>query len=312
MFYGHNCTETMAEDEHVVAAKHPLLFYNCLNLPYKRDRVYIPALGVKYRVYKLALGHLIKKWLYKEIGDGQPTSSIYRSMIASVNDYDNLDVSCSDNELIPLTEPEKFVYYQLIEVGVLAHLRRATNFKRMLWDFTCLLGRSGTKLTLNQQNLILYQDLSKYTHREALGFALLFGDNEKEIRQDLDIDAATEAHMAMENNHWTNPYNPNYHGRFTEMAFPRAEKRAFHPVEDFSVEDLLVASTVDMLVSHGKELASKKRSYTMLDVFDVKCWYLNRYHPTDKAYVKKLISDWKERMLKFLSIHPKDCVDFAE
>ena len=55
----HTCTETMAEN--VVAAKHPLLFYNCLNIPYKQDRVYTPVLGVKYRTYKLALGHLIKK-----------------------------------------------------------------------------------------------------------------------------------------------------------------------------------------------------------------------------------------------------------
>ena len=276
------------------------------------DRSFIPALGVRYNAYKLALGHLIKKWLNKEMGDGQPTASIINSMIASVNDYENLDVSCSENELYPLTEKEQFVFHQLLEIGVLAHLRRVTNYKKLLWNFTCLLSRSGTKLSLRQQNLIHYQDLSKYTHREALGFTLMFGENRKGIRKDLGIDAAGEAHIAMENNHWTNPYNPNYHGRFAEMSFPRAEKRAFHPVEEFSADDLLIASTVDMLVSYGKELANKGKPFTMVDVFGVKCWYLNRYHPEDRARVEELLSEWKERMVRFSSILPKDRVDFSD
>ncbi|XP_053389345.1 uncharacterized protein LOC128552341 [Mercenaria mercenaria] len=154
-------------------------------------RTEVPVLKVNYTVYKTALTSLVDDWLKGKIDTGQPTEQWERNYIARVNRIVNGEVNncskevsdtsgdksmglfCSDENLDKKTRD---VYYEMIKIKVPGHLNVVTSHRRWIRLTYKFLNLIGVKFSDKMTDLVRRHDLSKYTHREVRGYAIMFGD----------------------------------------------------------------------------------------------------------------------------------------
>lgn len=268
-------------------------------------------------MYKTALNHLINDWLDGHIGDGQPTEQWERNYIERVNREVNgenkQDIGSSKDtnenkrklETSDVKQPAadveiREVYKRLVAINVPGHLRTVTSHRRWIrltYDFLQLV---GAHFSYQMHTLIRKHDLSKYTHREVLGYAIMFGDDHLGLRKPNTEQERFEWNNTLYNHYMRNPHHPEYF--YTLQAGETPDKDVSMLILDtINGKGFLDEGLNDMLAARGeRDLAADKK-------FNVKKWlhldedYFRRFKLEDKRYVLERLDNFYDLAQQFFA-----------
>lgn len=259
-----------------------------------RERV--PLLKVKYTLYRAILAGLVGDWLDGKVGSGIPTETRELEYVQEINS----GVNGANGQPLSEDEVSKTVYKEMVNIHVPGHLRIVTSHRRWIRRSHDFLVKIGATFSDKMEDLIWRHDLSKYTHREVLGYAVMFGDGAVNWRQ-LKEDAEKEEWDNTLHNHYAgNPHHPEYfYPKLPDGS--RDKSSSMFTLDPENGKDFVDESIIDMLASRGERILADDAE------FDVHKWmaidekYLLRYAKEDKAYVEETLDRFRKMAEDFLS-----------
>ncbi|KAL4218441.1 hypothetical protein ACF0H5_023176 [Mactra antiquata] len=269
-----------------------------------KTRDEIPLLQVKYSVFVTALRKLVQDWLDGKVGIGQPSEQWEKDAIAevnkAVNDADGFaddadDVNNVSDDLI------NRVYNEMVKIKVPGHLKVVTSHRKWLRLSFGFLEKIGAKVSDKMPRLIRVHDLSKYTHREVLGYAVMFGDGSVDWRK-LETEAEKiEWDNTLYNHYAGNPHHPEYFYPLKDDG-NRDKSVPMLKLDTTNGQDYVDESLIDMLAARGERILANDKTFNVKKWMDIPDRYMFRYAEEDKQYVIKCYDHYKELAKQFLSI----------
>ncbi|WAR19526.1 hypothetical protein MAR_002805 [Mya arenaria] len=260
------------------------------------DRSFVPLLGVSHTVYFKALFRLVNEWLSGKVGSGvrldKKQEDTIREYVADT--YKPVALTATD----PTDEKIATTYDALRRWNVPLILDKATSHR--YWIRRCyeLCVAVGVEFSEQMENRIRIHDLSKYSDKELLGYAVMFGRGG--YRQ---IDDEREKHeweLALEHHYCSNTHHPEYF--FPKDADGRRGKSpSMMDADPANGETNLAESIIDMLAAHGERTLDKDTDVSVRKMFCMDEKFFNRYAESDGAYVKARMQDWLKLIETFLS-----------
>ncbi|XP_045162704.2 uncharacterized protein LOC123527372 [Mercenaria mercenaria] len=255
----------------------------------------VPLLKVRYSVFQTALFCMIADWLKGKVGIGAPTEETVRGDVSEVNSAVNGDIQDKI-----LDEESKCVYDEMVKIKVPGHLKVATSHRRWLRLTYELLLKIGVRFSDKMSDLVRRHDLSKYTHREVLGYAVMFGDGSIDWRQ-LEIEAEKiEWDNTLHNHYAGNPHHPEYFYPLLEDG-KRDKSVPMLKLDPENGKDFVDESIIDMLAARGERVLAKDPEFNVKKWLDIEERYLFRYANEDKMYVKECLKKYEEMAEEFFS-----------
>lgn len=254
----------------------------------------------------IAVAKLVKDWLTGKTGTGAPTAEWEREVIGLVNDY--INEPCRDEEWMTenaesssiMKDEITRVYDDLVKLNVPGHLRLTTSHRkwvRLSYEFWV---KVGVKFSGNISKFIQKHDLSKYTHREVLGYSIMFGDGTG-FKNLTAQDEQDEWQNTLHNHYAANPHHPEYF--YPEVS--AGERNKSIPILELDPEngkDYLDESLFDMLGCVAERRMRDEKTFTLSKWLDIEDRFLLRYGESDKKYVKDKIEEWKQIALEFMEL----------
>ncbi|XP_045162693.2 uncharacterized protein LOC123527362 [Mercenaria mercenaria] len=258
-------------------------------------RTEVPLLKVEYSVFQTALVRMIADWLAGKIGIGAPAEDWEQKDIAEVN----LLVNGAAQD-VPLEEDTQCVYDEMVKIKVPGHLKVATSHRRWLRLTYEFLVKIGVKFSDKMSNLIKRHDLSKYTHREVLGYAVMFGDGSIDWRH-LELEAEKiEWDNTLHNHYAGNPHHPEYFYPLAEDG-KRDKSVPMLKLDPVNGTNFLDESIIDMLAARGERTLASDPKFSIKKWIGIDEKYFFRYAEEDKKYVKDHLSNYEELAKVFFS-----------
>lgn len=260
------------------------------------SRTRVPLLQCSYDAYVTALFRLLAAWLDGRLGDGAPTDDWERNLIHGVN----MQVNVPCEQTISTTgQAVQSAYKQLQDRHVLDHFRIVTSHRYWLRKSHEFLVKIGIAFSEKMGELIMQHDMSKYTHRESLGYAVMFGDGRTAWRK-LEDNEKTEWETTLENHYAYNPHHPEYFGYRGEIGSTTA-CQDMASVEDVESSDFIIESVIDMLASRGERVLKDDPEISISQWMTVDDRYLKRYTEHDRRLVQQYLLHWRERAATFMA-----------
>lgn len=263
----------------------------------ERPRSGVEVLKVTdYSVFTRALGFLVSDWLKGVVGSGAPSEPWELDAIRQVN---KLNRACAENT-DELNGEVRVVYDHLIKLKVPGHLRNVTSHRKWIRGTLKVLKKVGVEFSDAIDNLIWRHDLSKYSHKEVLGYAIMFGDGNVDFRQLQTPEEKFEWENTLYNHYAHNPHHPEYFYPLQEDGTRKRDK-SVSELDPVHGEDYLIEGAVDMLAANGERLLAED------PVIDVKKWfhladrYYKRYSADDAEFVRDKIEGWATVIRNFLA-----------
>jgi hypothetical protein len=238
---------------------------------------------------------LVRDWLKGKVGVGAPEEESLKNDITEVNDAVN-----GDGLKDVLDEETKPVYDEMVKIKVPGHLKVATSHRKWLRLTYEFLQKIGVTCSNKMTDLVRKHDLSKYTHREVLGYAVMFGDGSIDWRQ-LEIEAEKiEWDNTLHNHYAGNPHHPEYFYPLTEDG-KRDKSVPMLKLDPENGKDYVDESIIDMLAARGERVLAKDPEINVKKWLAIEERYLFRYAEEDKLYVKECLKKVEKLAEDFLS-----------
>lgn len=250
-----------------------------------------------YEVFAVALSYLIRDWLHAKVGKDPPVEAWAIDAVAKVNKLNGASKGCVKD----MDEQTKAVYDKLIEIKVLGHLRCVESHRRWICGSFRFCVLIGVQFSDQMANLIWRHDLSKYSHKEVLGYAIMFGDGSVDFRQLQEADEKFEWENTLYNHYAHNPHHPEYFYPLQEDG-KRIRDKSVLELDPDNGQDYLDESIVDMLASRGERYLSEDPVFSVKKWFDIPERFMGRYSANDKKYVLRKLDEWREMARKFLAV----------
>lgn len=276
------------------------LFQN-LFTPYKgveeRSRSDVKLLKVScYEKFTLALAVMIKEWLAGRIGEGAPKEPWDIDAVRKVNRLNGNPTGSLED----MDQDVKDIFDKLVEINLLGHLKIVASHRRWIsatFRFCVLVGVS---LSDQMANLVWRHDLSKYSHKEVLGYAIMFGDGSIDFRQLEGEVEKQEWENTLYNHYAHNPHHPEYFYPLQENG-TRKRDRSMLEVDPVNGEDYLLESIIDMLASRGERYLCDDPVFSVKKWFDIPDRFMGRYCPEDRKLVTEKLDEWLKLAGDFMS-----------
>lgn len=238
---------------------------------------------------------LINDWLAGKIGSGAPTESWEIDAIRHVN---KLNGKCTGS-VDELGADEKAVYDKLLEIKVPGHLRIVTSHRKWINGTLKFLKTIGVQFSEQIDNLVWRHDLSKYSHKEVLGYAIMFGEGRIDFRQLEAEEEKTEWENSLYNHYAHNPHHPEYFYPLQQDG-TRTRDRSIAELDPENGQDYLDESTIDMLAANGERLLANEPVIAVKNWFGLADRFFRRYSADDAEYVRAKINQWDQMAREFL------------
>lgn len=257
---------------------------------------------VKYSVYQAALTCMVVRWLDGAVGVGAPTDKQARYDIAEVNDVVNANGTRTDRQRteVDLDTETRRVYKEMVDIKVPGHLKVVTSHRMWLRITYEFLKKLGVTFSEKMVDLIRIHDLSKYTHREVLGYAVMFGDGSINWRHLETEFEKLEWDNTLYNHYVGNPHHPEYF--YPEQEDGTRDKSV--PMLKLDIENgqnFVDESILDMLAARGERSLARDPEFNVLKWLDIDEKYLTRYAEEDRLYVKKCLDTYRRLAEDFFS-----------
>ena len=238
---------------------------------------------------------MITDWLQGKVGVGAPSDREEIEDIADVNKLVNGEAQedVLDNET-------QFVYNEMVELKIPGHLKVVTSHRKWLRLTYNFLSKVGFKFSDKLFDLIRKHDLSKFTHREVLGYAVMFGDGSIDWRQLKEDAEKIEWDNTLHNHYAGNPHHPEYFYPVTEDG-KRDKSVPMLKLDPENGKDYLDESVIDMLAARGERTLANDTNFDVDKWLDVDEKYFFRYAEEDKTYVKERLTEYHKLADDFLS-----------
>ena len=255
-------------------------------------------LKVDYSVFTKALNYLISDWLTGKIGSGAPTEPWEIEAVKKVNKLNHVTHSGSKVEL---SADEQFVYDHLVQIKVLGHLRIVTSHRKWIRGTLEILKTIGIHVSVALDTLVLRHDLSKFSHKEVLGYAIMFGDGSIDFRQLENSDDKFEWENSLYNHYAHNPHHPEYFYPL-QADGARVRDRSIMELDPVQGKDFLFESAVDMLAANGERLLAQDPVIGVKKWFNLSDRFYKRYEVGDGEFVRDEIQHWEMVAREFLAV----------
>lgn len=193
------------------------------------------------------------------------------------------------------------VYDDLVEIKVPGHLRTVTSHRKWLRGSLRFLKTIGVRFSHKMDDLIQKHDLSKYTHKEVLGYAIMFGDGSVDFRKLEAEEEKLEWENTLYNHYAHNPHHPEYFYPLQEDGTRKRDK-SMVDLDPDNGQDYLDESIVDMLASRGERYLAEDPVISVQKWFDIPERFFGRYSPDDGAYVRKKLEQWRHLAQEFFAV----------
>ena len=242
-----------------------------------------------------ALLKIIDMWIAGTFEQDSPTSSC-SILVPTVREYilcrKKLLESQEDEDLIecssasPSAVQEDGLQDYLLKHNVLQHFSQVMVHRSWIRHvYNLLVLCSAVKDTQSMNTRLQEHDLTKYTPREALGYAIKFGVSG--LPRTLLDPAEEDCWQTAWKHHWSgNSHHPEYFREFNRHMD----------------DDDLIESIIDMLSRHLEKWnanESKKHAIEVREIFAMEEKYLERYTPQDRENVGALLGQWERALGKF-------------
>lgn len=247
--------------------------------------------AIEYQAYATALYILIEDWLdhKNQAPDKRDTPDM--RYIRNVNQK----LNCRDKNADLDAENVCDAREKLMILNVPGHLEIVTSHRRWIQDTFNLLKRFGVPFESKMSERVRLHDLSKYGHKEVLGYSIMFGDRGG-FKQLGDEDEKMEWELSLRSHYAHNPHHPEY----------------FYPVIDgvktnsvYESEGggrlFLDESIINVLACRGERVLAADKVISIKNWFDIPDRYLARYNEKDKTYVKERLAEFSHKAADYLS-----------
>ena len=268
----------------------------------------VPILTCSYQIYKLALHELINDWLTGKIEPKTHIELWQQKVIRMTNDNIN---KCIDEKHMVNSAEMKRVYNELIRRNVPGHLEIATSHRKWLKLTFELLERIGVRFSKKMNQLILDHDLSKYSHFEVLGYAIMFGDGNgwKDANTLID-EEKIEWHSALNHHFETNAHHPEFF--YTKMSDGTRDKSKyilFQNNNGLNGIDCIDESLIDMLACSAQRKMCNEEKFSIFKWLDIDDKFLERYSSLDRQFVNEKIEQIRTIAKNFMKIETnRECI----
>jgi len=247
-------------------------------------------------VYCASLCRLIQDWLDGKVGSGAPTDTREIAQIRALNDKTG-EIGRLENGLDESLV--KSTYDKLVQLDVTGSLKIATSHRRWIvrcYDFLTL---AGVETSSELKDAVFFHDMSKYSHDEALGYAVMFG-NGQPLRT-LEGEEYAEWQLALTHHYKYNHHHPEFFVSTgpggcpckSSMVGPAGENERFDHVHE---------SIIDMLAVQGERLQTNDDVISVKKMFTMEERYFDRYTDSDRVLVKENMAAWENTVREFLSV----------
>ena len=259
------------------AAKEANLYKTGIVSNPEEGRSSVLAGTLRYQAYIIALNQIIEEWLKtRDISDFE------KYCIGKINlKLNRCDENVNHDEIL-------HAYNTLISYNITGHFDIVCSHRQWIYNVYILLKLIGVALDPKLIEQVENHDLSKFGHKEALGYAIMFGSG-KSWRTDISKEEKDEWESALQNHYNYNPHHPEYY----------AKNRIF----DFNEQGLrfLDESIIDMLACSGERVLIKDNVISLKNWFNIEKKYLERYtHASDRTYVQTKLMEMSMKAEEYL------------
>ncbi|KAH3853411.1 hypothetical protein DPMN_095934 [Dreissena polymorpha] len=259
-------------------------------------RKFVAVLNTDYLHFQRALYLLVEDWLENKVGTGSPTDPTEAALIREVNKLSG-EVSGTMNDQDDII---KSIYQMLVEIKVPGHLKVVCSHRFWIRKSYELCVVVGVKFSDMMPDLIDRHDLSKFCHREVLGYAIMFGEGGQDFRQLEKPDEKEEWTLSLEHHYSHNPHHPEYFCDRDKEGKRVGSRRMIEADPDYG-KDFLDESIIDMMASRGERFLAKDPVFNVKKLLEMPERFLFRYHEADREYVKETLQKWSFMVRDFLS-----------
>lgn len=261
----------------------------------ENDRDSVPILKATYKDFCCALFFLQTDWLAKKIGIGPPRDEWelrkVKEIIKLSGEY--------EGTIKDQPEVVQQVYHKLVELKAPGHLRIVTSHRHWIRQSHRLCVIIGVKFSDKMADLVQRHDLSKYSHKEVLGYAIMFGEGSEDFRH-LETELEKLEWDTSLNNHYIhNPHHPEYFYDVDKTG-KRIKTKSILELDPENGVDFLLESIIDMMASRGERTLAKDPVISVKKILDMPDRYLMRYHEDDAKFVRQTMEEWSLMAQKFL------------
>ncbi|XP_052785741.1 uncharacterized protein LOC128221243 [Mya arenaria] len=266
----------------------------------ERPRTSVPILGVPYDVFCSALFFLLEDWVQNKLPDKPPADlrQWEKDAFLKVNKLNSEGIHGDINDQV---EEVKYTYRKLIELKVLCHFRIVATHRIWLRKVYKLCLEIGIQFPENVESLVNKHDFSKYTHKEVLGYAIMFQDGNLDFRELTLDDEKVEWKNTLYNHYAHNPHHPEY---FYPEDTQTGVREKTKPIRELDSEDglcYLLESILDMLASRGERFLKDDPVISLQKLFEMPRRYLQRYHESDQDFVEETMQEWSNIAQEYLA-----------
>ena len=267
-------------------------FFQNLFIPLKgvpeKNRDEVALLKVtRYEQFTTALAYLVNEWLHNRLGEGAPKEPWDTDAVMKVNQLNGDPKGSIDD----MDEETRTVFDKLIEIKLPGHLKIVASHRRWICATFRFCKIVGVELSDQMANLVWRHDLSKYSHKEVIGYAIMFGDGSIDFKQLQTEQENTEWQHTLYNHYAHNPHHPEY---FYPLQADGTRKRenSMKELDPVNGKHYLIESIIDMLASRGERYLSEDRVFSVTKWFDIPDKFLGRYCQADREYVVQKMDEW--------------------
>lgn len=243
--------------------------------------------------YKATLHYLIDNWLDDNLkGYEQPRNGYDIKIIREYNDRENKPTT-------PQTDQDiRNCLDQLIELHVPAHLVNTTSHRE--WIQFALNVSSGLCYSQTFNDRIARHDLSKYSHKEVLGYGIMFQEGAQTFRALSDPEEKAEWDRALLHHYEHNDHHPEHFYRIHSDG-KRDKSQSILSLNPSIAKEVLIESLLDMLASRGERNMKNDTEFSVQKWFDIEEKYLLRYATEDKLFVQDQLQIISNAVSKYVT-----------
>lgn len=269
--------------------------------------VTVPVLNSTYSDYCQALRFMISDWindfcssdLYTS-GNCYKKNDIEKKRILKVNELNGIP---SPGNICDQPKSVKDAYNKLLDHKILNHFDIVVSHRYWIARIYAMCVYVGIDIPLSVKDAIDVHDLSKFSHQEALGYALRFGTSDAGIFGTLK-DPAHQLQWinALDNHYHRNPHHPEYFYPKDSKTGERKKHESIIRMFPDEANFHLTESLLDMLAANAERSFYCHTELNLDLVFDLKPGFFDRYHEEDAESVKGLLREWKRVIENFYNV----------
>ncbi len=283
------CNWTVSKDKH---CKNFIDYYE--DYDFGIDELKFHPFEEKYENCMFTIYTIVNEWLNENI----PAETTEFDLLNTTDEFSYTDFCIINKINYNINKPKRegatfsLKFSEYLSEHIKHHLTTVKNHKIWVKKSKLLFERlMGIKASEKLERAVLNHDLSKYTHREIIGYALRFpkGKNPREVPKQMTAEEYKEWSDSQDHHYSVNKHHPEYF--YVDSIEDIEIKQSM--VDPKSDEPLLYIyeSIFDMLACNGERFLNGTDYFDLRELINIKDEFLARYHyKGDDNDRKKVVS----------------------